>query len=81
MNNETVVKLVSDALRKFSDDKLGTELLIDTKALRYDKSDDWWYVPVKPANQLKRIYDFYDVLAQAEEELQSHDQKIALVPA
>jgi hypothetical protein len=77
---DTVVKLVDGALKKHADPRLGTQLLIQIDGIRED-SDGWWVVPVYPEKEVRKIYDLYDSLAMAEEELESSGLKIQLVPA
>lgn len=77
---EGTIKLVSGALKKFTRPELGAEILIYTKSVRHDRNNDWWYVPVYPSRDIDRVYDYYDILAKVEEELQAHRQKIALIP-
>ena len=72
------IALVRDALKKYARPELGAEILIYTKSVR--REDDWWFVPVYPSKAIDRVYEYYDILAKAEEELQQNDQKIALVP-
>jgi hypothetical protein len=46
------------------------------------KEDDWYHVVVRSDNDDVRTYDFYDVLAEAEAELQDQQHlNILLVPA
>jgi hypothetical protein len=78
MTNETVVKLVSDALKKHTHPAFDAEILIQINDLR--QRDDWWYVPVYPSKEVKSIYGYYDVLAMAAEELQNNNLKIQLIP-
>ena len=78
MTSTSVVKLVSEALKKHTHPAFDAEVLIDVKDLKF--TNDWWYVPVHPSKEIKGIYGYFDVLAQAEEELQSNNLNIQLVP-
>jgi len=43
--------------------------------------DAWWYVPVRPDVETQRTIQYYDLLAEVEEELQDEDNlNILLVP-
>jgi len=43
--------------------------------------DDWWYVPVRPDQETQRTIQYYDLLAEVEEELQDKEKlNILLVP-
>lgn len=45
------------------------------------QEDDWWYVPVRPDQETQRTIQYYDLLAEVEEELQDEEKlNILLVP-
>ena len=77
---DSVVKLVDGALKKHTDPRLKTQLLILIDGIQ-QQADGWWVVPVYPAQEVPRLYDLYDSLAMAEEELEASGFKIQLVPA
>ncbi|HLX59933.1 MAG TPA: hypothetical protein VKX17_01505 [Planctomycetota bacterium] len=79
MTPDVVVKLVSSALNKHADPRLGTQLLILIEGIQ--QRDGWWIVPVYPAQDVPRMYDMYNSLAMAEEELETSGLKIQLIPA
>ncbi len=79
MTNDFVVKLVDGALNKCTDLRLGTRLLILIDGIQ--ERDGWWYVPVYGETGIHRLYDFYDSLARAEEELEASGLNIQLIPA
>lgn len=37
------------------------------------KVDDWWRVPIRPSRWPKRMFEFYEVLAELEDELQEQE--------
>ena len=44
-------------------------------------SDDWWEVVVQPDREDARSYDYYGRLAEAENDIENHeDLKILLLP-
>ena len=79
MTKNRIIKLVGDALKKGTDPRLGAELLVLSDGIR--KSEDWWYVPVYPVPEVRRLYDLYNSLAMAAEELDKKGVKIQLIPA
>jgi hypothetical protein len=38
------------------------------------KIDDWWRVPVRPSALPTRMFDYYEALADLENDLQENDQ-------
>jgi hypothetical protein len=78
MTRKEVIRIVHECLKKHKDKNWPLEVLED--GVRQD--DDWWYVPVRPGQKRERGFEYYDLLARIEEELE--DQKelnILLVPA
>lgn len=46
------------------------------------KIDGWWRVPVRPSQEPKHTFEYYDALAQIEEEISEKTRlKVLLVPA
>lgn len=46
------------------------------------KIDDWWRVPVRPSEEPKHTFEYYDALARVEEEISEKTRlKVLLVPA
>jgi hypothetical protein len=70
LTRSAIVKMVTAALKKYTYPDLGAELFV--------QDDGWWYVPVHTTKELPRQFPFFDVLAMAEEELQSGNRKIQL---
>ncbi len=57
----------------------GWRVEVVRKGIRQE--DDWWYVPVRPDQETLRTIQYYDLLAEVEEELQDEqDLSILLVP-
>ena len=80
MSKSQVIKFVSAALKKRINPSLkNTELLVLADGIY--KRENWWYVPVYPKPETERLYDVYDSLAMAAEELDDTGLKIQLVPA
>ena len=79
ISDEKALEFVRKALKKHhKKSRLGVDLMISQDMVR--QSDGWLIVIVNPSKEPKRNYDFYDLLAQAEEELSSQDLKIRLLP-
>jgi hypothetical protein len=81
-NIAAIVKLVDGALTNHTNPNLGTRLLILVPGIR--ERDGWWYVPVYPEREVKNLYDMYDSIAMAMEELErlaSSGVRIQIVPA
>ena len=82
MNAKEVGALVGEAVKKHTDPRLGTRLLVLASDIRV--RDGWWCVPVYPEHEVKNLYDMYDSLANAMEELEELEGgglKIQIVPA
>lgn len=68
--------LVTDALKKR---EAAASLRVVERAIRHE--EDWWYVPVTPVGAMPRSDEYYDALADVEEELrESHQLNVTLVP-
>ncbi len=58
----------------------GVTLEVVPDGVRQDQ--DWWYVPVRPSAQPAKRYEYYETLAEVENELQKSEQvTVLLVPA
>ncbi len=78
---EEAIALVKGALKKQRQRHPGFKSKIHVYEPSVRSKDDWWYVGVYPSSELKTIYYYYDILAQAEEELQDKKNlKILLIP-
>jgi hypothetical protein len=70
------------AVKKLLEDRHpgGVTLEVVPDGVRQDQ--DWWYVPVRPSAQPARRYEYYETLAEVENELQKSEQvTVLLVPA
>jgi hypothetical protein len=55
----------------------GMTLVVEQEGVRQDQ--DWWYVPVRPTSEPpKRRYEYYEALAEIENELQKSDHLTVL---
>lgn len=46
------------------------------------KDGDWWYVPVRPSQQLPKTYRYYEELTNIENEMREKEQvDVLLVPS
>ena len=45
------------------------------------KEEFWWYVPVRPSTEPRKRYEYYEILADVEAELEENEQlKVLLAP-
>lgn len=75
------IEQVIDAVRKQLKDRHpgGAVLEVVTQGIR--QNQDWWYVPVRPSIQPTKRYEYYEALANVENELQkSENLTVLLVP-
>lgn len=75
-------KTVIEAVRKHIQGRTpgGATLEVLTEGVRQDH--DWWYVSVRPSIQPARRYEYYETLAEVENELQKSEHlTVLLVPA
>jgi hypothetical protein len=75
-------KTVIEAVRKQIQGRTpgGATLEVLTEGIRQDQ--EWWYVPIQPSIQPARRYEYYETLAEVENELQKSDHlTVLLVPA
>ncbi len=79
MTKQEAIDLVSRHLRNHQPEGYRIEVLPDT--IRQD--DDWWYIAVRADRADVPRYDYYNVLAVIEREIQDEDDSnnILLVPA
>ena len=78
--NATIEQVI-DAVRKQLKDRHpgGAVLEVVTQGIR--QNQDWWYVPVRPSIQPTKRYEYYEALANVENELQkSENLTVLLVP-
>jgi hypothetical protein len=78
MQEREVAEIVRRYLTKHGGDSLAVSVLEEG----IHRWDDWWYVPVYIPGTQPRTYQYYDVLAEAEGELEEVEQiNVLLVPA
>lgn len=78
---DEAIQLVREALKRqlASHPDFKAEIRVFEPAVRQE--DDWWYVCVYPSRELPNRYSFYELLAEAEGDLQDEqDKNILLVP-
>ena len=79
---QTDEKTVIEAVRKHIAGRTpgGATLEVLTTGIRHDQ--EWWYVPIKPSIQPARRYEYYETLAEVENELQKSEHiTVLLIPA
>lgn len=58
----------------------GATLEVLSDGIRHEQ--DWWYVPIRPSFQPPRRYEYYETLAEVENEvLKSDHLTVLLLPA
>ncbi len=75
-------KTVIDAVRKHIQGRKpgGATLEVLTEGIRHEQ--EWWYVPIRPSVQPARRYEYYETLAEVENEVQKSEHlTVLLVPA
>ena len=73
---------IADIVRKYLRERQfsGMTLEVLDKAVRQD--GEWWFVPVRPTEQLPKTYYYYDELASLEEEMRDKEHvEVLLVPS
>lgn len=84
MSDTTVIdatQQVIDAVRRHLSGKHpgGAILEVVPEGIRQDR--EWWYVPVRPSIRLTKRFEYYEVLAEVESELQKTENlTILLLP-
>jgi hypothetical protein len=74
---EEVVQRVQVVLKKHQ--PAGMEINVVAEAVRQENG--WWYVPVRPSAELLATYQYYEVLAEVEGELEETSElNVLLVP-
>ena len=82
MKKQEVIELVKRHLDNHQPNDF--KLSVVPEATR--EEDDWWYVGIKPNRQIRRQYDYYNVLAEVELEIEDEfetknpELNILLVP-
>lgn len=78
INEKQIVEIVKRYLEPYQ--PLDYRLHVMDDGVRHSR-DDWWEVVVQPDKEDIRSYDYYGRLADAENDIENHeDLKILLVP-
>jgi hypothetical protein len=79
MTKQEAIRIVEKYLSKRKHQPTKYKLHVVPRACRQE--DDWWYICVRPGRKDVRPYDYYDIMAQVEREIQDEEEmNIALVP-
>lgn len=73
---------VIDTVRKYIEGRRpgGATLSVVPQGVRYEQ--EWWYVPISPSIQPARRYEYYETLAEVENELlKAEHLTVLFVPA
>ena len=77
----TAEQKIINVVRKYLQDRHpgGAVLEVVPQGIRHDQ--EWWYVPIRPSVQPSKRYEYYEVLADVEKELQKSEHlTVLLVP-
>ncbi len=78
MSEQQIGQLVRSYLQ--SHQPMGNSIEVLEQDIRRD--GDWWYVPVRPSQQLPKTYRYYEELTNIENELREKEQvDVLLVPS
>jgi len=78
MTKEEVIEVVEKCVKKHENKNWPLEIL--EEGVR--REDGWWYVPIRPGQITDRGMEYYDLLAQIEEDLMDEKKlNVLLVPA
>jgi hypothetical protein len=79
--NEQTEQTVAQTVRRYLQGyhPEGATLEVIEPAIR--KEEHWWYVPVRPSAEPTKRYQYYEILADVEAELEESEQlKVLLAP-
>jgi hypothetical protein len=78
MTEQQIVNLV----RRYLQDHQPAGIALEVLEPSVHKDGDWWYVPVRPCQQLPKTYQYYEELTDIEDELKDKEHiDVLLVPA
>ena len=66
---ETVARKVRERLKDVS----VTGITMEVGEENIHKVDNWWRVPIRPSRWPKKMFEFYEVLAEVENDLQEKE--------
>jgi hypothetical protein len=79
MDRNAIVELVR---RYLKDHESESDLKIDLIEGAVRQEGGWWYVPVRPHEEIKKRYRYYEELSDIESEMKQNEQvDVLLVPA
>jgi hypothetical protein len=78
MTQEEAIRLVQEKLARHPHPNFKLEVV--PSSIRHD-SDDWWFIGVKPVGEVKRRFEYYDIMAQVSREIEDENgEGVTLVP-
>ena len=75
MSEKEIVEIVARYLKDKHPGGATLEAL--TQGVRHEQ--DWWYVPVRPSVEPKRRYEYYEALAEVENDLEEAEHLTVLL--
>lgn len=77
-NSQTIAQIVRQYLQ--NQHPGGVNLDVVEQGIRKDEFN--WHVPVQPSTEPPKLFEYYEVLTEIEDELAKHEQiKVFLVPS
>lgn len=73
---------VAQAVRKRLPPRLSSGITLEVVEPQIHKEEHWWSVPVRPSVEPVKRYEFYEILAETEIDIDEQEHlKVFLVPA
>ena len=80
--NKPDKRSVAQAVRQYIQDRHPGSAVLEVVEQGIRKEEYWWYVPVRPSVEPEKRYEYYEALADVEEELAENEKlTVFLVPA
>lgn len=70
---ETSAADVAATVREYLRDSHPGGVTLNVDEARIHRIDSWWRVPIRPSRWPKRMFEFYEVLAEIEGEIQERE--------
>lgn len=77
VSGQDVAQVVREYIQRYHPG--GLTLEVHEPGIR--REEHWWSVPIRPSAEPTKLFEFYEALANAEEDLDEHEHlKVLLVP-
>jgi hypothetical protein len=74
-------RAVAETVRRYLEDCHLGGITLDVIDSGVRKEPYWWYVPIRPSAWPDRMFEFYEALAEVEEQLEEREQLKVLLAA